>query len=90
MEEQEKSLKAEEIAVNNLKEEKENLGLLVETDREVVEAIFKQQEKRQVGTLWFERILGWFTGIITSLIVSMIWKWKEGRKAKKEMPEKNA
>ena len=37
----------EQEAINNLKNEKETIALLAESDRKVVEALFLEQEKRQ-------------------------------------------
>lgn len=73
VEKQRENLKDEQIALESLRKERQNLKPLVESDREIVEALFKAQEKRQSKNVWFERAFGFFAGILASLISSFIY-----------------
>jgi gas vesicle protein len=70
---QKKSLKETEDTISKLKSEKEKLQPLVETDRAVLEAIFKAQEDRASSNVWRERWIGFGLGVAASLIASFIW-----------------
>ncbi|WP_417316387.1 hypothetical protein [Cycloclasticus pugetii] len=70
---QKKTLQETEDTILNLKLEKEKLQPLVETDRAVVEALFKAQEDRANENVWRERWIGFGFGIAASLIASFIW-----------------
>ncbi len=73
--EQKKNLIAEQSTLNNLKLEKTKLEPLVESDRQVVQAIFLEQEKIQRTKVWNERAFGFFIGVIGSLIASIIYNY---------------
>ena len=70
--EQKKNAIAEKSALIELKQEKELLKQLVESDRKIVQALFIQQEKRQREKVWYERAFGFFTGILSSIIAGII------------------
>lgn len=70
---QKKSLQETEDTISQLKTEKEKLQPLVESDRAVVEAIFKAQEERTNSNVWRERWIGFGFGVLASLIASFIW-----------------
>ena len=70
--EQKQNLLAEQIAIENLKKEKEILTPLLESDRKAVEALFIEQEKRQQKSIWYERAFGFFAGVLSSLLASFI------------------
>lgn len=70
---QKKTLQETEDTISNLKSEKEKLQPLVETDRAVVEALFKAQEERADASIWRERWIGFGFGVAASLIASFIW-----------------
>jgi sensor c-di-GMP phosphodiesterase-like protein len=70
---QKTTLQETEDTISLLKTEKERLQPLVESDRTVVEAIFKAQEERTSTTVWRERWIGFGFGILASLIASFIW-----------------
>lgn len=70
---QKKTLQETEDAIANLKVEKEKLQPLVETDRAVVEALFRAQEERANSNIWRERWIGFGLGVVASLIASFIW-----------------
>ena len=70
---QRKTLQETEDAISNLKVEKEKLQPLVDTDRAVVESIFRAQEERASSNIWRERSIGFGLGIVASLIASFIW-----------------
>ena len=71
--EQKQNLLAEQVALENLKKERETLEPLIESDKKAVEALFIEQEKRQRKNIWNERAFGFFTGILSSLIASFIY-----------------
>ncbi|MCU8044585.1 MULTISPECIES: hypothetical protein [unclassified Shewanella] len=70
---QKKTLQETEDTISSLKSEKEKLQPLVETDRAVVEALFKAQEERANSNVWRERWIGFGFGVVASLIASFIW-----------------
>lgn len=70
---QKHTLQETEDTISSLKSEKEKLQPLVETDRTVVEAIFKAQEERANSNIWRERLIGFGFGVAGSLIASFIW-----------------
>ena len=70
---QKQTLQETEDTISSLKSEKEKLQPLVETDRAVVEAIFKAQEERANSNVWRERWIGFGFGVLASLIASFIW-----------------
>ncbi|GKV83372.1 MULTISPECIES: hypothetical protein [Pectobacterium] len=70
---QKKTLQETEDTISNLKSEREKLQPLVETDRAVVEALFKAQEDRANANVWRERWIGFGFGVAASLIASFIW-----------------
>src|SRR5690606_13769269 len=65
---QKKSLQEAEDTISSLKSEKEKLQPLVESDRAVVEALFKAQEERASANIWRERWIGFGFGVAASLI----------------------
>lgn len=70
---QKRTLQETEDTISNLKSEKEKLKPLVETDRAVVEAIFKAQEERTNANIWRERWIGFGFGLAASLVASFVW-----------------
>ena len=70
---QKKNLQETEDTIYSLKSEKERLKPLVETDRAVVEALFKAQEERTNANIWRERWIGFGFGVVASLLASFIW-----------------
>jgi len=82
IEEQKSNLTNEHLALQTLKNEKKNLEQLVEVDKEIVESLFIQQEKRQRKSIWNERAFGFFIGIISSLLASLIYSMLSKRKLK--------
>lgn len=84
IEDQKKSLVAENKAIEALKSEKESLEPLVQADRDAIEAIFKQQEKRQNSQVWTERLFGFFAGVISSILASYIFEFLYRKKRKKK------
>lgn len=70
---QKKTLQETEDTIVSLKSEKEKLQPLVETERAVVEALFKAQEERASANVWRERWIGFGFGVLASLLASFIW-----------------
>lgn len=67
------NIREAEDAVASLKKEKESLKPLVESDRAVVDAIFRAQEERNQKNVWRERWIGFAFGVAASLVASFIW-----------------
>ena len=70
---QKQNIREAEDTVASLKKEQEALKPLVESDKEVVEAIFRAQELRNQKNVWRERWIGFAFGIAASLVASFIW-----------------
>lgn len=70
---QQASLRETEDNISKLKTEQEKLQPLVESNRAVVEALFREQEDRTNTGIWKERFIGFGFGIVASLIASFIW-----------------
>jgi hypothetical protein len=70
---QKSTLRETEDTISALKTEKEKLEPLVDSDRAVVEAIFRVQEERTNANVWRERLVGFGFGILASLVASFLW-----------------
>ncbi len=73
VESQKSTLRSTEDTINSLREEQEKLKPLVESDRTVVDAIFRAQEERSNGNVWRERWIGFAFGVVSSLLASFLW-----------------
>ncbi len=62
-----------ELSIRELEKEKDQLEPIVETQKETIEAIFRQQENRQNQTKWIERLFGFLFGVVASLVASFIY-----------------
>lgn len=72
LEQQKATLSDTEQTISRLQTEKAKLAPLVETDRQVVEAIFRTQEERASASVWRERWIGFGLGIVASLVATFI------------------
>lgn len=72
-----------EQKLTNLNKEKEELEPLVNVDRQVINALFEQQNKFNQKKVWTERIIGFGLGIIGSIIASIIFNLFRRRQLKK-------
>lgn len=70
---QKTNLRETQDAIEGLKEERKKLKPLVESDKAVVEAVFKAQEERQRKNIWRERWIGFAFGLVASLLASFLW-----------------
>lgn len=70
---QKENIREAEDTVASLKKEQESLKPLVESDRAVVDAIFKAQEERSQKNVWRDRWIGFAFGVAASLVASFIW-----------------
>ena len=70
---QKSSLRNTQDTILELKQEQEKLQPLVESDKKIVDAIFKAQEERNSANVWRERWIGFGMGILASLIASFLW-----------------
>lgn len=66
-------IEAARSLIQNLEIKKSELEPIVNANQEIVDAIFHQQKKDIEKTIWFERGISFFLGIIASLIASVIW-----------------
>lgn len=70
---QKKTLRETEDTISALKTEKAKLQPLVESNKAVVEALFKMQEERASASVWRERWIGFGFGVLASLLTSFLW-----------------
>lgn len=73
LDDQKKSMRDTQDALDSLKTERDNLAPLVQSDREVIDSIFLAQEQRSESNIWTERWIGFGFGIVASLIASFLW-----------------
>ena len=59
--------------IEALKTEKDQLEPLVKIDKNVVDALFLAQERRQSARVWRERWIGFGSGVLASLLASGAW-----------------
>lgn len=70
---QKKTLRETEDAISSLKTERAKLQPLIESDKAVVDALFKAQEERASASVWRERLIGFGFGVLASLLASFLW-----------------
>jgi len=63
----------EQKELEKLINERESVELMLNTNKESVDAIFKEQETRQKAKIWIDRAIGFFIGIFSSSIVTAIF-----------------
>jgi len=66
-------IEAARSLIQNLEIKKSELEPIVNANQEIVDAIFLQQKRDIEKTIWFERGISFFLGILASLIASVIW-----------------
>ena len=71
---QKEQLTHRQAVIKELEKERNNLEPIVNSQSEVVEAIFKAQERRVKKDRWIDIIVGLFVGIAASFIASVIMK----------------
>ena len=62
-----------ELNIKELEKQKNDLEPIVLSQKETVEAIFQEQEKRDYKNRWIERFIGFGLGIVASIIASIIY-----------------
>ncbi|KIF54460.1 hypothetical protein HPY09_15850 [Vibrio cholerae] len=77
---QKEQLTEQQKVISELEKKRSELEPIVESQTEVVEAIFRVQEQREQRGKWFDIGLGFVLGIIGSLISSVIFKLIEKRR----------
>jgi hypothetical protein len=70
---QKQSIVNENNVLQSLREEKENLEPIVKVNKELIDKIFRQQEKRSKWELWLSVGLGFLFGIIASFLGSVLY-----------------
>lgn len=73
IENQKKAIVQTEQSLNDLEKKKNELEPIVATQKETVEAIFREQDNRNWENRWFERLIGFGLGIAASIIASIIY-----------------
>lgn len=76
-------LQEQQAVLQDLKLEKEKLQPVVEADKQVVEALFRIQSERNRSSIWFERLIGFLIGIVSSLVASLVWSVFRSRRSNK-------
>jgi hypothetical protein len=72
---QKENLKTSQIAIKELEGEREKLKPVVEADRKVVDALFQLQAEKQKQSIWLDRAFGFFIGIASSLVATLLWAY---------------
>ena len=79
---QKTQLEETEIALQKLEQEQKQLQPVVEANREVVDTLLNSyieaHERQSQQNIWRERILGFFSGVLSSLVATQIlgfWRW---------------
>lgn len=72
VDEQRKKVLVEQEIVNNLKKEKELLEPIVESDRQIVEALLQIQEQNALRNRWKDITIGFISGFISEIIVGIL------------------
>jgi hypothetical protein len=67
-------LKSEET-VSRLRDEQTQLEPVILTQRETVNAILAAHAKTTASSTWKERSLGFISGLLTSLIATIVWEF---------------
>jgi hypothetical protein len=70
---QKQSIVNENKVLQSLREEKENLEPIVKANKELIDRIFRQQEKRSKWEFWLSIGLGFIFGIIASFMGSVLY-----------------
>lgn len=70
---QQQQLRKSQETLITLEKEKEKLKPIVESDRQIVDAILQLQAEKTKQNVWIERGIGFLIGIFGSLIASVIW-----------------
>ncbi len=76
---QKQQLAEKQKLISDLESKRTELEPIVNSQSEVVEAIFKAQEQRAQKSKWFDLSLGFVLGIFGSLIASVIFKLMDRR-----------
>jgi len=80
-------LRESEDLVNHLKTEQEKLRPIVETNRQVIDAILDLQYQKSRSDVWLDRGLGFLTGILTSVIAAFLLRFFDKTKRVAVMQE---
>jgi uncharacterized membrane protein YeaQ/YmgE (transglycosylase-associated protein family) len=78
------SLRTTESKIEALTNEKNQLEPIVNTNREVIQAIFQQQEENQRKGVYIERLIGFGLGILGSVVASIIFNLFRRKKVTEE------
>ena len=77
---QKSNLREAENRLNKLNEERDKLKPIVDADRKTIDALFSIQDERNRKNIWYERFIGAFFGILSSLIAALLFRLFTSRK----------
>jgi uncharacterized membrane protein YraQ (UPF0718 family) len=80
IQQQKEQLSEKQSIITELEKKRSELEPIVNSQAEIVDAIFKIQEQRSQRNKWFDLGIGFGLGIIGSLIASVIYKLAEHRR----------
>jgi chromosome segregation ATPase len=78
---QKERLKTSQVAIEQLQEERNKLKPVLEADRKIVEALFQIQAEKQQKNIWLDRAFGFFIGVASSLVGSLVWAYAKRKRA---------
>ncbi|MBC8753809.1 hypothetical protein H2O64_03955 [Kordia sp. YSTF-M3] len=78
------SLNATESKIQALTKEKDQLEPIVNANREVIQAIFQQQEENKKKGVFIERLIGFGLGVLGSIVASIIFNLFRRKKIVRE------
>ena len=70
---QRSSLRTTESKIETLTKEKNQLEPIVKANREIIQAIFQQQEENKKKGIYIERFIGFGLGVLGSIVASIIF-----------------
>lgn len=66
-------IEASQKAISTLRAEEAALRPVIEAERQAIDAIFALQAEKQAQNVWWERSYGFISGVVASLLASLIW-----------------
>jgi TolA-binding protein len=72
VERQKKQLRDSEQVLAELRSQQEQLKPVVEADKQIVDAIFSLQAQQQRATVWWDRGIGFVSGVASSIVAMLL------------------
>jgi len=70
---QKKNITDEQLLLENIQQQRKELEPLLNTDKQIVEAILTAQNKYEKKNIWIERAIAFFLGIASSMIGTLLY-----------------